>query len=451
MTLAEVLKDEEPGVKQVVPLDQMSLYWGGSDRGPLDEDECLEQDVGLAMGMLPEFFALIDATPRVRAEHEVFRGLRRLKLDIRNILGEDVDRGFKDLCREARPITNSINRLLGFHREMRAEGLADKFLREVSDEITNWLYRDRVCTIIGRERRPPPLPPNYHLERDPLWCGLLLYNFRMAAHEGAILTANSCTFVISTAHLYNSLRQTGILRREWPDMERIFTLHRTKNLFVGDMLTTFKDGMKNFSLAMGVPLAILAKNKRKRRSDYPRATKPRKFLGILASTLWKFKTSICDGVGRGALGLDDIQDYLLQKTVEELNGPGFGPAIDTNNVFRFFLLAIQSETAEVTFDHLEMHIVCWKLLREINVALGESLPGWSKVYRDDRILPGLTMWLLSGLADLGEKATKLGLGGQSASTNLSSRTGELVESFIAREGDVASKGMGGTASFATLV
>jgi hypothetical protein len=363
------------------------------------------------------------------------------------------------LCREARPIANSIDRLLDFHRGMRAEGVADKALREVSDEITNWLDRDRVCTIIGRERRPvtsnqtPPIPPNYHLERDPLWCGLLLYNFRMAAHEGAILTANSWTFVISTAHLYNSLRQTGILRCEWPDMERIFALHRTKNLFVGDMPATFKDGMKNFSLAMGVPLVTLAKNKRKRqRSDHYPRSKPRKFLGMLASTLWKFKTSLCDGVGRGPLGLQDIQEYMRQKTDQELAGPGFGPAIDdTHNVFWDFLLALKSETAEVTFDHLEMHIVCWKLLREINAALGESIPGWSKVYRDDRILPGLAMWLMSGLADLEQKATKSGIGGQLASKDLSARTGEVVESFIAREGGVASEGMGGAGAFATPV
>jgi hypothetical protein len=45
----------------------------------------------------------------------------------------------------------------------------------------------------------------------------------------------------------------------------------------------------------------------------------------------------------------------------------------------------------------------------------------------------------------------LGLGGQLASTDLSSRTGELVESFIAREGGVASEGMGGAGAFATPI
>jgi hypothetical protein len=470
-SFTDVFKDDGPDVALVVPPEHMSLYPGESDCRTTDEDEFLEQDVGIAIGMLPEFFALIHATPRVRAEHEVFRGLRRLKMDkkqpfwltfgfqvymdIRHILGENVDQGFKNLCRGAQPIINSIDRLLDFHREMGAEGPADETLGHIADEITDWVENDQVCDIIDRERRlvnanmTEEMPRNYHLERDPLWCGLLLYNFRMAAHEGAILTANSWTFVIAAANLYNSLRKTGILRCEWPDMERVFAMHRAKNLFVGDLPTTSKGGMKNFGLPMGVPLGMLAKIKRKRSSDYTRS-KPRRFLGMLAPTLWKFKSSICDGVGRGALGPEDIKEFMRQKVVEEIGDDCFNCAIDATTVLRLLPLAIQSETADVTFDHFEMHIVCWKLLREIDVALGGSIPGWSHVYRDDRILPGrLLLWLLSGLADREQMATNLGLGGQLVSANLSSRAGELLESLIARDGDVASKSTRDSGAFAS--
>jgi hypothetical protein len=95
----------------------------------------------VATGMIPEFLALIEAKSRVRAEHEIFRGLRQLKqtneqpfwltfglqvyLDIRHILEEDVDQGFQDLCREAQLIKKSVNRVLTFHREMGVEGFAD--------------------------------------------------------------------------------------------------------------------------------------------------------------------------------------------------------------------------------------------------------------------------------------------------------------------------------------
>lgn len=469
---AEAIRDDEPNTAILVPSGHrhMSLYFGGSDCGAADEDVCFEQDIGLAIGILPEFFALIKATPRVRAEHEVFRGLRQLNmdkkqpfwltfgfqiyLDIRHILGENVDRGFKDLCQEAQPVANSTNRLLEFHREMGVVGLADRVLRQVSEDITDWLEHDEVSAIIDRETRlvhadkAEPIPPNYHLERDPLWCGLLLYNFRMAAHEFAVVTANSWTFVIASAHLYNSLRQTEILRCEWPDMECLFDMHQAKNLFVGDLPTTFEDGMKNFSLAMGVPLGLLAKNKRKGYYDHPRS-KPRKSLGMLVPTLWKFKTSICDGVGRGALRPEDVKGFMRQTLVEEIGLDCFNAAVDASTILRLLPVVIQLETADVTFDHLEMHIVCWKLLREINNVLGESVPGWSQIYRDDRILPGLTMWLLSGLADRENVAKALGLGRQLAPANFSSTVGELLESFIAREGDVASKSMEYQGAFAS--
>lgn len=104
--------------------------------------------------MIPEFLALIEAKPRVRAEHEIFRGLRQLKqaneqpfwltfglqvyLDIRHILEEDVDRGFQDLYREDQLIKESVNRVLTFHREMGIEGFADETLRKVLDVLTIW-------------------------------------------------------------------------------------------------------------------------------------------------------------------------------------------------------------------------------------------------------------------------------------------------------------------------
>lgn len=76
----------------------------------------------------------------------------------------------------------------------------------------------------------------YLLEGGLLWCGLLLYNFRMVAHESAIIMANSWTFILATSHLYNSLRQTSMLRCEWDDMETIISMHRAENLFVGECL-----------------------------------------------------------------------------------------------------------------------------------------------------------------------------------------------------------------------
>lgn len=329
--IKDVPRDAAPGVSP----EQLPLYAEGSDHSAMDDSERLNQDLGIAYGMLPEFFALIHASSQVQAEHELFRGLRQLMVDkerpfwltfsfqiylnIRHILREGVDQGFQDLCREGQLIKMSIDRSLDFHRKMGVQGPANKVLRQLSDTIADWVERDRVSTIVDVKRVPldptseEHIPANYHLERDPLWCGLLLYNFRMAAHEGAIFAANFWTFTLTAAHLYNILRQTRILSYEWPDMERIFTMHGVKSLFVGDMPTTFANGMKGFGLAIGMPTSILAKKPRRRLFDHPQ-TKSRKSLGMLAPVLRKFKSSISDGVRRGALGPDDIRGSCARKS-----------------------------------------------------------------------------------------------------------------------------------------
>jgi hypothetical protein len=290
------------------------------------------------------------------------------------------------------------------------------------------------------------MPPYYHLERDPLWCGMLLYNFRMVAHEGAILNANSSIFILATAHLYNSLRQAGTLPCEWPDMERIISMHRPENLFVGDRPTTFANSFKNFNLAIGMSPVMLASNQRKRSSDVLRSSRPRKSLGNLAPTLWEFKPSICDGVSRGSLGSGDVKRFMRQTVLEEAGGQSI--RFDSNNDAPFILellhAVVHLETSEITFDHFEMHIVCWRLLRELHDVLGESLEGWSEVYgSNDRTIPSIVLWLLAELVEEEQVETASRFGGLLASTDVLARVGEVVAGFIAREGGVAMKNMRG--------
>ena len=378
---------ERPDAELSVTPEYFPLYMEGSDCSSTDEDEGpRQQDMGIATGMIPEFLALIEAKSRVRAEHEIFRGLRQLKqtneqpfwltfglqvyIDLRHILEEDVDRGFQDLYREAQLIKTSVNRVLTFHREIGIEGFADKTLEKVSDLITMWTQRDQGCVILGQ--RTQYMPAFYHLERDPLWCGMLLYNFRMVAHEGAILNANFSIFILATAHLYSSLRQTGNLPCEWPDVERIISMHRPENLFVGDRPTTFANSFKNFNLAIGMSPVMLASNQRKRSSDVLRSSRPRKSLGNVAPTLWKFKSSICDGVSRTTLGPGDVKEFMRQTVLEEAGGQS--TRFDSNNDAPFILellyAVVHLETSEITFDHFEMHIRCWKLLRKLHDCSG---------------------------------------------------------------------------------
>jgi hypothetical protein len=458
-----------------VTAERLPLYMGGSDRSVMDMEERFDQDFDLAMGILPEFFELVHAQPRVQAEHELFRGLRhvvtdkeqpfwltfafQVYLDIRHILRENVDRGFKDLCRGAQPIADSIDRILTLNRQTDLHTAVDKSMKHLSATIGFWTKHDQVGALVGQRSMTldpsttQQMPPNYHLERDPLWCGLLLYNFRTAAHQGAVFTANASNFILATAHLYNSLRQTGILPCEWPDMERLIAMHRAKNLFVGDLPTTFTNSMKSFGLVIGLPTSILAKNPRLHTSNH-RVSKSRKSLGLLAPTLLRFKTGICDGEGRGAHGPEDIQAYIRQKILAEARDGSFNSAVDASGasgILRSLPFLLQSEDSELTFDHYEMHIVCWKLLRGLHAALGKSLDGWAEVYQDDRVLSGIVLLLLTEWAERENVAEALGLDGKMTSMPTVSTVKELLESLIASEGDVASSNMSDPGAFALPV
>ena len=474
-SLIDAFKGHPSGATVVVPAEHLPPYTGGRDRSAMDMNKRFVQDLDLAMGILPEFVELIQAQPCVQAEHELFRGLRHLDadkkqpfwltfafqvyLDIRHILREDVDRGFKDLCRSAQPIAASIDSVLTFNREAGFHTAADRSLKHLSDTIAFWTKHDQVCALIGRRSTTldrstmQHIPPNYHLERDPLWCGLLLYNFRMAALQLAIFVAKTSKFILATAHLYTSLRQTKILSCEWPDMERIITMHGAKNIFVGDIPTTFADSKKSFGLAIGMPVSVLAKNHRTRASDH-RVSKHRRSLGMLAPTLRRFKTSICDGEGRGAHGPGDIKVYMRQKVLEDAGDECLISAInasDASGILRPLPFLLQSEDCEMTFDHYKMHLVCWQLLREVHVALGKNLEGWSEVHRDDdNYLYGIVMLLLNEWAERDKVAEALGVGGQLDPLHSISKVRELMECLMAREGDVASKGMSDTVAFVPL-
>jgi hypothetical protein len=134
-----------------VPAEHLPLYMGGSDRSVMDMEEQFDQDFDLAMGILPEFFELVHAQPRVQAEHELFRGLRhvvtdkeqsfwltfafQVYLDIQHILCENVDRGFKDLCQGAQPIADSVDRILTFNRQMGLHTAVDKSMKHLTATI----------------------------------------------------------------------------------------------------------------------------------------------------------------------------------------------------------------------------------------------------------------------------------------------------------------------------
>jgi hypothetical protein len=449
------IKDDPPDVIPVVHPAHKELYksTNGRDCSSSKEEDELQIDFKLMMGILPELYALVLRSPQLRAQHEIISALRhivlrkdqscwvtfsmQLLLDIRHILRENIGRGLQDLRRGGRSIMASIKMTLDFHREMKMAEFAhhDKSLREVIDIVDRWVEHDRIRDLLDRENRmvdprgASHVPEFYLLERDPLWCGLLLYNFRMVAHEGAILTANSWAFIQVTSHLYNSLRQTNMLRCTWDSMERIMSMHKTENLFVGSLPATFNDCFKRCALACGFSVTNLARNARLGGLKIS-PTKQRK-LDMLAPVSWSFKKRFCDLDGRTNLGPTDVMETLRKSRL--LNaGEQFKSLsrVSMDGILCLLGLHIHMETLEITFSHFEMHVACWKLLRQLHYNLRGSISEWStKIYRDDRHLPTLVLYLLTEAAQQEKVKTALGRPIVSVSVPNLSKAVELFEDF----------------------
>lgn len=449
------IKDDPPDELPTVSPEHMQPYpqgtqaAGESDKG----EDSFDRHYALMMGVMPELCALIRATTPIRdrlhAEHEIMRALRYLLscktqtlwvtfafqvlLDIRRIMREDITWAFDDLCQGSKLIVSNVENALQFSVDVGATHLSrvqDQVLNQILDLVRGWTEQDKVCLLTewaresGHASTTGAVPPYYLLKRDPLWCGLLLYSFSLVAHEVAIASANSWSCILVIVHLYNGFRQSGLLTRRWEDMERIISTHGAENLFVGAVPHTLEDCLKHLSFATGMRPSTLAPNQR--RKDTNSSSLQWRRLKKLTPVSSLFKGRFCDDDGRTNLGPNDVIKSLRQKASEEGSGAyQTGTDIDVCDIVEKLGLAIEHETAQMTFNHFGMHILCSKLLRKLHVVVGPDIFMWMVEYRDDRSLPGLVLALLV-------EATK--------GRPVASKAGELMADFVAQNDDLVLRG-----------
>lgn len=227
--------------------------------------------------------------------------------------------------------------------------------------------------------------------------------------------------ILATAHLYNSLRQSDLLTCQWEDMERVVSMHGPENLFVGAAPTTFGDCLKRFSIAAGMRASEFAPNHH--RKEASNSYLERRHLKQLTPVSSLFAGRYCHADGRTNLGPNDVIKVLRQKASEEsADIYQMSSGDDICDIIEKLRLAIEHETTHMTFNHFEMHILCSKMLQQLHVTLGAQNSNWSERYRDDRNLFGIVLALLLD-------AVK--------GSPVIFEAGDLMESFVARNDDVA--------------
>ncbi|KAM0710548.1 hypothetical protein Q7P35_002219 [Cladosporium inversicolor] len=393
------IEHDSPNIIAAATPAHVDLYSNtkGQDRPCKQGEDEFRFNFQLAMGVLPEFYALILTNSCLTAEHEMVNAVRH----IFDIFLEKAFVGASKIFVKAK-IANFAPH--------------DTSLQQVVDLVESFVEEDHIRKILGREERAVDpsvvahIPDFYLLERDPLWCGLLLYKFRMSAHEGAIINANSWKSIMAASHLYNSLRHRKVLRITWDIMESIISMHGVENLFIGSLPTTFIDCFKRCVIACGLSASVFARNPRSRDSRI--TTGKQRKLDTLAPLSWTFKKRFCDFDGRTDLSPVNVLTSLHKSLL--MDGVKFERSLSkasVDNILRLLCFQIHVETFELTFNHFEMHITCWKLLQQLYHSLRSSSSEWpGELHQDDRQLPAVVPWLLSEAAEHEKLAAALGTG-----------------------------------------
>lgn len=432
----EVFKNDPENFVPTVHPNHVGLF-------PIAEHETkVKQDVGLAFGLIPEYCIFLKNCSKVQAEHGLIHGLReqmqqdrplfwlafaiQIFVDIRKILETDTTRAFEDLRRGASSIRQSIKEVLGSEKEVSGKPLpdfTDKSLEAVVELMDRYTINDFVGTLRKEMSANPYADQHiedfYLLRRDPVWCGLLLYNFRMVAHEGSLFRANSFMSILAAAHLYNAQKQARLLDREWTNMEHILAIHG-KDLFVGTVPPILKESSKNLLLALGVSPTTFG---RARRPGSAVRMKAPKRLKHVAPLTWLFKARYCDSDGRTSLEPGHVVEEIRKAAISQgkvLNNHLTSQNLRIEGVLFGLLTVLNVETSLITFDYFQMHMTCWQLLCRLHNNLGTTITGWSEDYKEKgaRALPVLVQYLLSDTPAL-----------KASGTNLRDSVKEMLESI----------------------
>ncbi|EKG09071.1 hypothetical protein MPH_13947 [Macrophomina phaseolina MS6] len=400
----------DPGVIPICKTGGDCRYKPSSTTGNASSKEKYLNDKALLLQILPEFVILCRGTDEdgAPAEDELIRGLRiafkthkiplwtvlamQILLDIHEVLKEDVARGMSDLQEISAQVYGSLEEHFKFHKTLTIENwpkINDRNLRSLQDRIQGWVWTDplqEACRRLGR-----PIPEKHCLMKNhPVFCGLFAYSLQVLFQEAGIMVANAWGSILYTCHLYNAVSQVTSLQKPWEDMEILFSIQNSYDLFHGERPPTVETMLEKYLFSMGASKSSVqhCHSDRLRLSD----DGPRK-LEEQATVSRMFKRRYCHASKNFNFNIQDLKVILEEANVWEKNPSVSRSSLDQNGMRTLELIkssnnksrkrkdsirqlttvdllgrlcdALQGEILELGFDYMRFHRFCWGLLRLI--------------------------------------------------------------------------------------
>lgn len=253
---------------------------------------------------------------------------------------------------------------------------------------------------------PVPDPEPFRLLKQyPLLCGLFIFVLEARFQEIGLAFANAWGSLLYAGQLYNAARQEKLLLRPWEDMELLIMLQSEGPFIVGNRPKGLEEYLKRFLLSMGYSATAFASNRRRgaaiASSRGPRALTALCKVGSLftgrycnndravswtSESLTPIIESMMDDDSDDD---DDDPSHSKAKPTEKkpkkkikMSATGSllkkprghrSSEVPTLDFLELLANALQAESLEFTFDYLNLHRICWDLLRRVNEACRPKL------------------------------------------------------------------------------
>lgn len=414
-----------------IPIYKEGLYGTynpSSDRRKKSARQKHQEDTVLLMEILPEFALLCRMRGNVPVEDELVRGLRtafdtkrislstvlavQIYLDIHHRMRDQVYRGLIDMEKTANHILGSIDQHTKFHASITIDTWPrsnDDFFRLIKYRIETWAKGDPILDASLRYRRPPP-PDRHLLSKHSLLCGLIAYGLKMDFNEAGIALANAWGATVCCAHLYDAVRQTGLLQSSWKDMEIMRGVAEMDALPSSARAeATPEIFLQRFMLSMGYSAANFAAQGRRKQKRLQVSRSGPRGLKAKAGVAEAFRARYASGGGtagsftheevRALLGKlnaweEDVdmsdeetfeteegetQQFGLVKSVKprdknaaRMHQQAVG-RLTVEELLEKLRNALQGEVLELSFDYALLHRFCWRLLRAVKDECADDL------------------------------------------------------------------------------
>ncbi|KAK4063542.1 hypothetical protein Trihar35433_8250 [Trichoderma harzianum] len=307
----------------------------------------------------------------------------QIYLDILQFLGQDCDRGYREMQQECLNIKHSLLDIDASSKER------SKVLHAacIWDDDPMWMAR-KLMLDLGLF--PNEIAPPFKcLRRNPIYCGLLIHNMRSNLHSSGTQFAATPGALLGVTQLYHALRQEKMLAEdlEWEDLETLRKLQGNPSFFVGDLPTNREAYFKNYCLSIGTSVTNWAPNRRKSKLKINSANRRNlKYTGYVSLSTnhrlehpgarqpWSpsaVEAVLNEGVRKQYTDSRDhfqaeFKDIVEKETLElaKLFPPG---------IIRKLALAIQNEIPGISFNYFTMHNEAWNFLGRLQEGFGQVL------------------------------------------------------------------------------